>query len=693
MNILVTTFGKSWQMVAELFGFTNPDEYDFFHGNREAKRVRESQQIEPVDELWLITTENNNESLSKSESWADGIHIRSKLKYIICTGVSEFHSEYEIILMRSCIYAAVAAARHATENGKLYLSLAGGRKTMSADMQDAGYLFGCDAMLHMVDVFTDKTLQNQFNTDALLKPTEEYAQCFLPILINEKTQTNHILQHEKITHPHIEFNAKNKCEFHDEGRFAQVIQDLKNKSSQLYANYITSLMNYNNERQIFYKLNFLPPHKINVLKQKTIAQNKKTYKNDIALLKKLPKADLHSHLGGVLSAEEIIEVACAVLASTDYTVTVCFGLKIQRLVNEKDMLALEEEKNALFALKQKDFKQFYTRLLYFISAFKHKPALFDKLIFGEYICPDKFYHIGLEAYQQLGDFQGSSLLQTEVAIQKTLELYAKKLQDDNVRYVELRCSPYKYTRLGLSAESVTRIIIKAFDKYAHNICYRLIMIVARDASPDEVKKSIDEIITLHTIFGEKIAGIDLAGTECGNPPEQLREAFLPLLEKCLSITIHAGETESVDSIWQAVYHLSAERIGHGLRLNDKPELVKSFLDKNIGIEMCPSSNDQIVGFSRNEALSYPLKSYMEQGLKVTVNTDDCGISRTFLSREFYKAAELSLLHDKEGLRLWDCIILIRNSLSCAFVPKDEKAKLMRQFENEIFRLCEEESVL
>lgn len=48
---------------------------------------------------------------------------------------------------------------------------------------------------------------------------------------------------------------------------------------------------------------------------------------------------------------------------------------------------------------------------------------------------------------------------------------------------------------------------------------------------------------------------------------------------------------------------------------------------------------------------------------------------------------------KEGLRLWDCIILIRNSLSCAFIPKDEKAKLMRQFEDEIFRLCEEESVL
>ena len=62
------------------------------------------------------------------------------------------------------------------------------------------------------------------------------------------------------------------------------------------------MINYNNERQIFYKLNFLPPHKINVLKQKIIAQNKKTYKNDIALLKKLPKADLHSHLGGVLSA-------------------------------------------------------------------------------------------------------------------------------------------------------------------------------------------------------------------------------------------------------------------------------------------------------------------------------------------------------------------------------------------------------
>jgi adenosine deaminase len=79
------------------------------------------------------------------------------------------------------------------------------------------------------------------------------------------------------------------------------------------------------------------------------------------------------------------------------------------------------------------------------------------------------------------------------------------------------------------------------------------------------------------------------------------------LERCIHVTIHAGETESVDNIWQAVYHLSADRIGHGLKLLDKPELIPRFIDKNIGIEMCPSSNDQIIGYLCAEH-AYPLKN-------------------------------------------------------------------------------------
>jgi adenosine deaminase len=158
---------------------------------------------------------------------------------------------------------------------------------------------------------------------------------------------------------------------------------------------------------------------------------------------------------------------------------------------------------------------------------------------------------------------------------------------------------------------------------------------------------------------------------------------MPFLQQCLRITIHAGETESAENIWEAVYHLSADRIGHGLKLTEHPELLKRFVDKHIGIEMCPSSNDQIVGFRvgfRNEP--YPLKDYMNAGLKVSLNTDNAGISRTTLSNEFLKAAELC-----GGLSLWECLVLIRNSLITAFIDAKTQKQLLNTFENDIHDWC------
>jgi len=180
-------------------------------------------------------------------------------------------------------------------------------------------------------------------------------------------------------------------------------------------------------------------------------------------------------------------------------------------------------------------------------------------------------------------------------------------------------------------------------------------------------------------FAEKLAGVDLAGTEGKLPPEKLRSVFMPFLERCVHLTIHAGETEPVENVWQAVYHLNADRIGHGLNLLDRPELLRRFIDRNIGVEMCPTSNDEIVGYAGKK---YPLADYLRAGVKVTVNTDNCGISRTSLSGEFYKAAEMS-----GGLSLWDCFALIRDSLLVAFVDKPARTRLLRLYEDRLYDWC------
>lgn len=697
MNILVTTFGTSWQIIPELFGFTNPDDFSFFEKNKICKDTAKKYSIEKIDELWLLSPENNEAAVQQVLDWAKAYPV--KIKRIICEGVNEFKTEDEILAMRSCIYAAVAEASNlVTEEGFLYLSLTGGRKTMSADMQDAGYLFGCKAMIHIIDIFTkeDDAIRDKFKKDKLNETDGSYANYFLPVVINQNIQRNFILN-DDINYPELKFE-NGICKFDDKGLFALQIQELKNKSSNLLSNFSDSLINSDSlERSVFHKLYFLKPDFIARLKLRTIGENEA---EDLALIKKLPKADLHSHLGGILSAEEIIETAVSENDKEFFDEN--FYKEIVLLVNDGKTDDLKQIKDDIFKLKRKDFKNFYKKLLTFIKAFQINKVLFDDIVFGEYTNPKKFYKIGLIEYQKLGDLQGSSLLQTKHTITKAIEIYVKKLSEDNIRYVEIRCSPYKYCNLGLTAEEVTEAVIKAMDDSIEKlpqdkkIEYRLIMIVGRDSNEAEIKNSIEQIMALYnrnTKFSKRIAGIDLAGTEEANLPKNLREAFMPILENCLSITIHAGETEAVESIWQAVYHLSADRIGHGLKLLSKPELMERFLYKNIGIEMCPSSNDQIVGFSQEGDAYYPLKKYMEEGLKVTVNTDDCGISRTELSNEFYKASCLVKRGCNKFLTLWDCIVLIRNSLSISFLDKKTKSTLMRLFEDEIFKLCKQGEII
>jgi adenosine deaminase len=123
MNLLVTTLGMSWQIVPELFGFTNPDDYDFFTGNAEAEKLRQEYRIEPVDAIWVITVAAQND-LDKLRAWAKHWHV--KLRVLICQGIGEFTSQDEILTMRSFIYRVVLKARGKTKN-KVYLSLTGGR--------------------------------------------------------------------------------------------------------------------------------------------------------------------------------------------------------------------------------------------------------------------------------------------------------------------------------------------------------------------------------------------------------------------------------------------------------------------------------------------------------------------------------------------------------------------------------------
>jgi len=635
-NILVTTLGASWQIVPEIVGWTNPENYDFFQGNEGVTALRNNHNIQPVGQFWVVTTENQKD-FDKMQQWVD--HWSVEVKIFICNGIDDFTSEDKIRTFRSFLFRVVLnAAKIVTENrGKLYLSLTGGRKNMSADMFEAGTLFGCDAMFHIIDLKPPKSQKE----DELLNAPGDYANYYLPVVINENIPSSFVVSagEKRIIaedYP-LTFTGSNK--YKEDGTLEKEISRRKQQSLQIYSNFYERIRSAIGERDVFRQLYFLHPDILNQIKHFTIGENPAHFNRDMALLKSLPKADLHTHLGGVLSADEIIEVA-----------------KVH---------PRPEKVSA-------------------ILDFCDNSAAFEQHIFGDYIDSDKYYRIGIEAYQKLGDYQGSKLLQSKETIRKTVEIYAQKLIDENVKYVEIRCSPYKYTQEGLSIDEVVHTIIETMNEQK-KLTYRLIYIIGRQGSDNEMKNSISELQTLmerNSSLKETLVGIDLAGDESFNSPKALRELFIPLLEACLHLTIHAGETMPVDSIWEAVYHLNADRIGHGLKLLQNKDFMRRFIDKNIGIELCPSSNRQIVGYGKANDEDYPLKKYMKHGLRVTINTDNQGISRTSLSNEFYEAACLC-----GGLSLWDCFVLIRNSLIISFADKTTKMRLLQAYEKEIFDWC------
>lgn len=687
MNILVSTLGLSWHIVAELLGLMNPEQFDFFYERSDVDDFRRDHNLEPIDECWIICAQeflNQSIEVNALLNWANAFGF--SLRVFGCSGIGDFTDETQVRKMRSFIYRIVLKASESCGLGKLYLSLAGGRKTMSADMQEAGNLFGCDAMLHIIDIKPlPRELLRHPKADFLSK-YQQYGQFFLPLAIHDKIKSSLVISSGGKRISSLDYSLEYDCALHinivDENlRLLEEIEQRRKLSSQLFTNFISVTLNSKDlERGVFRGLYYLHPDTLRILQSVKIGQDRN---RDLRLLRKLPKCDLHTHLGGVLTASEIIEVAMTekeliqnLLLNPIYST---LHESIVKAIDSNDLQLLIAMTTEHLACKTGSIS-FFHRTLVFIHCFSTHQLLFEQIIFHPWTEVEGMRGIGIEAYQRLGDFQGSSLLQTRNTIKKAVALYAESLKTDSVRYVEIRCSPYKYMVAGLSSSEVVDCIMDIMDQ--SGIEYRIICILGRNSSIESIQHSVAAILQLREMnlrFKERLVGVDLAGTEAAQNPAALRDCFMPFLRECVRITIHAGETESVENIWEAVYFLSADRIGHGLRLLERPELIDRFIDKNIGVEMCPSSNDQIVGFPSG----YPLKEYMRKGLKITVNTDNAGISRTDLSNEFHMAGRLCGF-----ISLWDCIVLIRNSIGVAFVDAITKKRLMLDFEREVLNLID-----
>lgn len=683
-NILITTLGHSWKLVPELIGFTNPDDFDFYKDHPEIEDIQNLRidlGIQPIQEVWTISTDEKKslESISDVKKWLEKDAPLLKLRAFVLKGISDLTSNIQCKQMGDLIYKVVLKGKKVSNGGKLYLSLAGGRKTMSADMQEAGNIFGCDAMFHIVD---DGAIPKEFRD--FKTALSGFSKHFTPIVpFSDRSWSNILFIEPKIIDsPKYGITIEDEINYIPPGSDLYEEIDSRRKTSRNIAFNFYQRVYQKEAGSNFYSLYFLDPDKINLLKEKTISWE------DYEFVKRLPKADIHCHFGGILTASEIIETALSEIHKISmirkYSPNYDLWLKDVRqrvLKRDKDYLKkIVLEPKTRIIKKFQDIPEPYG-IAGFLVQFENAEDLLDELIFEDYLKEENFKNIGIQSYIKLGDLQGSSLLQSEKTIISACDILKRKAQEHNVKYLEVRCSPHNYTKGGLSLDNVVDLLIKNL-KSEHTI-FKLIFIATRHKNLEEIKEIINYVLGKdNPDFREIFVGFDLAGNEEIKSPQELRGEFLPILERCLKITIHAGETADAKSIWEAVYHLSADRIGHGLKLSDRPDLMEKIKERKIALELCPSSNKQILDFSAKE---YPLKKYLNAGIKATINTDNLGISRTDFSKEYIVAS--SLINHK--LTLWELFQLIKNSFSSAFCKMDERKKLILDAEKDISEVLNE----
>ncbi|MGH7609877.1 MAG: adenosine deaminase [Candidatus Dormibacteria bacterium] len=206
---------------------------------------------------------------------------------------------------------------------------------------------------------------------------------------------------------------------------------------------------------------------------------------------------------------------------------------------------------------------------------------------------------------------------------------------DGVEYLELRFSPAYIGRAhGLDTDAVVAAVRDGVSaaKSQTGIEVALLGILSRTYGPQACMAELAAL--LEQVQG--LVGLDLAGDEAGHPCDLFIPHFRRAAAAGLRLTAHAGEGAGPESVWDAISHLGAERIGHGTRSIEDPTLVRHLADRQIALDMCLTSNVQTSTVGRLS--DHPAAALLQAGVRVTLNTDNPSISGVTLSSEFAFAA-------------------------------------------------------
>jgi adenosine deaminase len=271
-----------------------------------------------------------------------------------------------------------------------------------------------------------------------------------------------------------------------------------------------------------------------------------------------------------------------------------------------------------------------------------------------------------------------SVMQHANALERIAYELAEDNARENVQYLEVRYSPILNTREGLPLTEAVEAPLRGLRRAGEEFGIRTAVIICgiRNMDPGTSRDLADLTVAFK---GRGVVAFDLAGAEYNYPAKKHKNAFFTVINKNMATTIHAGEAYGAESIHQALHYCRANRIGHGTRLIEDPDLMAYVRDFQIPLEICLTSNVQtraVPSFAE-----HPLRRYFDEGLVVTLNTDNRLISGTTLTDEYWRA------HEHLGFTWEELVRVARMGFESAFLPHVVKAEVLRRVDEETAALA------
>ena len=252
----------------------------------------------------------------------------------------------------------------------------------------------------------------------------------------------------------------------------------------------------------------------------------------------------------------------------------------------------------------------------------------------------------------------------------TLDLF-RQLKADHVIYAEIRFAPLQHLKNGLSPNDVVSIVNEACEEgiATYGIEAGLILCTLRHFTEAESMQTVELV---EAFKGTRVVGFDIAADEAGFPIDNHIQAFEFAKAHHIRSTAHAGEARGAESVWETLQHFHPERIGHGVRSAEDPQLLEHLKANDIHLEVCPSSNVKINIF--DTIAEHPANYIYETGVSMSINTDGRGIANVTLTDEYNL---MKTAFNWNIAQLKECNL---EAIAHAFTTEEIKAKLTAQIE-------------